>query len=209
MPIRIIGDVHGKYIPYAKICKDAELKGLHTLQIGDMGFNFGHFKHFGLEPDKHFFFGGNHDNYDTIKDCPNNIGDFGLVPGYSDFFFVRGAYSIDKAYRVEGRDWWAEEELDMSLCYKALEEYKSKRPDTMITHDCPDCSRDWMIKHKLSMSSRTINTRTGQILQAMFEYHQPRIWIFGHWHQDVSFDIQGTKFICLDELSHLDLEGKP
>ena len=91
MPIRVIGDVHGKYVPYSKICREAEQKGLHTLQLGDMGFSYGHFKHFGFEPEKHFFFGGNHDNYDTINNYPNNIGDFGQreYPGGS-FFFVRG-----------------------------------------------------------------------------------------------------------------------
>jgi len=166
MPIRIIGDVHGKYIPYAKICKDAELKELHTLQLGDMGFSYGHFKHFGLEPDRHMFFGGNHDNYEVVKECPNNIGDFGLVPGHTDLFFTRGAYSIDKAQRVEGRDWWHEEEMRYGRCLEALDMYGSTKPSIVVTHDCPT-----ELITIVTNSCHKLSTRTGQLLQQMFDSH--------------------------------------
>lgn len=40
----------------------------------------------------------------------------------------------------------------------------------------------------------------------MFEMHQPRIWLFGHWHFDFDGVIDGTRFICLGELSYRDLD---
>lgn len=209
MTTRIISDTHGKYIPYAQIALDADAKGLHTLQIGDMGFSYGHFEHFGLTPDKHRFISGNHDNYTILLDptqCPPHyLGDFGEIPGQPNSFFVRGAFSIDRAFRTEGVDWWAQEELGMADSYMALQAYTLAKPSLMITHDCPDDARDVMIDKGLSILDERIQTRTGQLLQSMFEVHQPKLWIFGHWHQDTSFEINGTKFICLGELSYIDI----
>ena len=35
----------------------------------------------------------------------------------------------------------------------------------------------------------------------MFDLHKPAVWIFGHHHQTISFEFQGTIFQCLTELS--------
>lgn len=207
--LRIISDVHGKYIPYAKIARRAEEEGCATLQLGDFGFSYGSFEHFELSPNKHRFFAGNHDNYEKIGDCPNNLGDFGEVTlGGVTFFFVRGAYSIDRVFRVQGRDWWSEEELSMDKCYQALEQYRLDKPDIVISHDCPDVMRDWLIRHDAGMiGCKPIATRTGQLLQAMYDAHQPERWIFGHWHINVKTIIGRTEFICLGELSTMTIEG--
>jgi hypothetical protein len=74
--------------------------------------------------------GGNHDNYEEwegrfIQQPAHFLGDFGVhkVPSFGEFFFLRGGYSIDKAYRKEGRDWWPGEEVSYSQGMKALEMY--------------------------------------------------------------------------------------
>ena len=39
-----------------------------------------------------------------------------------------------------------------------------------------------------------------QAFAAMFEYHRPDVWIFGHWHRSASAVVDGTRFQCLGEL---------
>jgi predicted phosphodiesterase len=94
--VRIIGDVHGNYQKYLEIIKESE----YSIQIGDLGLNYDFFKKNNVNSNNHVFFGGNHDNYDTINSCNNNLGDFGFKQlGDFKFFFVRGAWSIDNKLR--------------------------------------------------------------------------------------------------------------
>jgi len=207
MTLRIIGDVHGKYKDYVKICQDAEQKGYFTVQIGDHGLSYEHFEHYKLSRNNHRFFAGNHENYYLYNDCPNAMGDYGhLIMGGVEFFFVRGAFSIDKSFRKEGIDWWPTEELSMESCYWALESYKNAKPDIMLSHDCPDEVKDFMVNNGIGiLGKKIIKTRTGQLLQAMFEFHRPKLHIFGHWHKSLTVNIKGTKFICLNELEYIDI----
>jgi predicted phosphodiesterase len=55
------------------------------------------------------------------------------------------------------------------------------------------------------MRYNKFNTRTGLALQAMFEIHQPEVWLFGHWHINKVQKIGATNFICLAELSFIDI----
>ncbi len=209
MSLRIVGDVHGKYLQYAKIARKAKKEGLKTVQLGDMGFSYGHFKHFGLDPEDHSFFGGNHDNYDIYSYSPNALGDYGFVNmGDVEFFFVRGAFSVDKFRRSAGIDWWLNEELTEEEFYEAREVYLQIRPSVMITHDAPDTMRDFMLDNGFVNSiagDKKIFTRTGRQLDLMFQACQPKLWIFGHWHFSCDHKIEGTRFICLSELERFDI----
>ena len=67
-------------------------------------------------------------------------------------------------------------------------------------------------------------SRTNQLLQALYDIHQPKRWIFGHHHVDMMmlYDkgevkmtsqqvVAGTEgdytiFQCLDELSYIDID---
>ena len=40
--------------------------------------------------------------------------------------------------------------------------------------------------------------RTEKTLGEMFKIHQPKLWIFGHWHRKFDQKILGTQFICLN-----------
>lgn len=41
---------------------------------------------------------------------------------------------------------------------------------------------------------------TRNLLQSMFEEHQPKLWLFGHHHRSKRKEINGTEFICVKEL---------
>lgn len=94
--IRIISDVHGKYIGYFNRLDDCE----YSICLGDLGFNYDLLYH--LNHVNHRVLGGNHDNYSTLFDYPGNMGDFGefTLNGITGFF-IRGAFSIDWSWRLQ------------------------------------------------------------------------------------------------------------
>jgi predicted phosphodiesterase len=200
MSVTIIGDVHGKYKRYHEIIRKKD-HHLYTIQIGDFGFNYETLKN--VDPKHHVFIGGNHDNYDIVDSCPNYLGDFGYTVNFNklDFFYYRGAWSIDRIYRTIGIDWWEQEQVSMENFAKAKELYEQIKPDVMLTHDCPES----IISYLLPPNSRIYKNTTGWALQSLFEIHRPKIWIFGHYHVSWSKIINNTEFRCLNELECFDI----
>jgi hypothetical protein len=47
---------------------------------------------------------------------------------------------------------------------------------------------------------RLFNSSTGNLLDAIFEVHQPENWYFGHHHSSEIKKIGNVVFQCLDEL---------
>lgn len=183
----IISDVHGKFPKYWELVKNES----ESLQLGDFGFKNAYEWYEKMNIPQHKILGGNHDYYPR-KDLM--IGDYGLttVKGV-DIFYVRGADSIDKRLRIEGRDWFREEELSIREMNSAIDLYEQIKPDLIVTHDCPQ-----LVMEKLFGYKEKSVTRQG--LQGMFEIHQPSFWIFGHHHLDLNQIINGTNFVCLGEL---------
>lgn len=220
--VRIIADVHGLidtartsgYKPlgrtYLNIAKEAH----YSIQLGDMGFDYTEVEK--LDSSRHVFFGGNHDNYDAIGGCRNCLGDYGVRKlGPMTFFFIRGAYSIDRDSRVSDelatgyKSWWPEEELSYSKGMKAIEAYQKAKPDIMFSHDCPDSIKVYVSKPEVL---KAFNIRedfvssTQRILEACLEIHRPKLWCFGHFHVNWRGIIGGTQFVCMNELRYADWE---
>ena len=215
--MRFIGDVHGKFERYKKIIKTCD----ESIQVGDMGVGFlrnplhdpfgtlnqkylTNPPHYAMTEDgkNHRFIRGNHDNPYVCKKHSQYIQD-GTIE--NDVMFIGGALSIDKQYRTIGVDWWEDEELSVPELNQMIDTYLVAKPRVMICHECPESIADILLhrKEKLDYPSRT-----RQAFQAMFEEHQPELWIFGHWH--LSFDkvINGCRFICLNELEYADVDMK-
>ena len=51
----------------------------------------------------------------------------------------------------------------------------------------------------------SVPSSTSNLLQQMWQLHQPDLWIFGHYHNTRALKAEGTVFICLDELAYIDL----
>jgi hypothetical protein len=191
MPFTAIGDAHGQYDRYVKIARKRDF----TVQIGDLGFKYGCLDN--LDPDRHKVVGGNHDNYPSLVEYPHYMGDYGMASlGGVDFFFYRGAYSIDRQHRTIGIDWWEEEQLKIDDFTKAREIYREAKPDLVLTHDCPE-SIALML---LEPGQNVYQNITGWALQELFNIHQPKKWRFGHWHRSWNMTVDGTEFKCLNEL---------
>lgn len=192
--ITLIGDLHGKYKRYHEIIK----KDCHpySVQLGDFGFDYTIFKN--IDPKNHVFIGGNHDNYDEVESVPNYLGDFGHMVNFNglDFFYYRGAYSIDRQYRTIGIDWWPKEQLGIEKFMEARELYRNIKPDIVLTHDCPESVAPYLLPSGCNLYQNP----TGWALQELFNSHQPKMWLFGHYHLSWNMKINGTDFRCLNEL---------
>lgn len=185
----IIGDVHGRINDYWKLVNT--YKG-SSIQVGDFGFKKQHdwfLKNIDYTRNRINF--GNHDDYSFLHK-PHSLSNWSYDPRI-ELMTVRGAYSIDKAQRTENIDWWANEELNYVEMQDAIDFYNVNKPKIMITHDCPDQVRRYLF----GIVNKSI---TSNGLQSMFEDHQPDLWIFGHHHRRKEEIINGTKFICLEEL---------
>ena len=220
--VRFVGDVHGKLRGYFN--RIADIK--YSIQLGDMGFREEYQvlrANKWLDPTRHKILGGNHDDYLQenglfVNQTEHFLGDSGiyLIPDFGKVFFVRGGRSIDSARRKEGRDWFRQEELNYKEGTEALVKYEEVKPELMISHECPE-----QVIHGMQLAREAKGKRiktwgglpilpssTAMLLQGMFEVHQPKIWLFGHHHQSFNEVIQGTRFICLNELEYVDINTK-
>lgn len=199
----IIWDVHWHHSLYHKLIQWHD----ETIQVWDFGFKQSHEYHReNINAEHHKMLFGNHDDTE-YKYYPHSLGDYGYyqMPSGFTFFFVRWALSIDKEYRLtyesmnDRKIWREDEELTMEEWEKALEEYKEVKPKIMLTHDCPKSVQPIYLSHHHESS------RTNMLLEAMFHYHKPDIWI--HWHHHISEDneVEGTRFICLSELEWVEI----
>lgn len=193
--LTLIGDVHGKYKRYHEIIRKKD-KYPYTVQLGDFGFDYSTLKN--IDPKNHVFIGGNHDNYDIINDIPHYLGDYGYMVNFNgiNFFYYRGAYSIDRQHRTIGIDWWSNEENNIDTFLKARKLYRDIKPDIVLTHDCPE----EVVPLVLDRNHHIYQNITGWALQELFNIHQPKIWRFGHHHKSWRMNINGTDFRCLNEL---------
>lgn len=188
----LIGDVHGNVNSYWKILQKHKKK---SIQLGDFGFKWEHQWHLNtLYSDLHKVCFGNHDDPSFLK-SPHSLGDYSFLEEYS-LMSIRGAFSIDKVVRTEGKDWWPNEEMNYEEMSNCVDFFIKKKPKIVVSHDCPNHVREefFFIKDK----SLTTNA-----MQLMLEFHKPDLWVFGHHHKYHSKTINGTKFICLPELGTL------
>lgn len=200
--IRFIGDVHGKFATYNAIVGRSPYP---TIQVGDMGYGFypyvdGQQKKFVETLANTRFIRGNHDDPAVCATVPGYIRDGAVI---DNMMFVGGGLSIDKADRLIGVDYWADEELSIPEFEKVMDIYAMTRPDIMVTHDAPNSTAAAMF---LNHYKREYPSRTGGYLQAMFAVHQPKLWIFGHWHMNKQYSMWGTNFLCIGELEVMDVD---
>jgi hypothetical protein len=194
LEIRFIGDVHGKFSQYLDIILPDQIQ--NSVQVGDMGVGFHNVTHntmsthphIHMKNGNHRFIRGNHDNPAFCRDPEHSKGMW--IPDgkiENNIMYVGGATSIDKAWRTESVDWWPDEQLSYNDLNVMIDTYMIAKPEIMITHECPDFIADVMLaKYNRRKFEETSATR--QALQAMFQMHKPKLWIFGHWHMNEDFE---------------------
>ena len=208
-----LGDCHGCFDTYWWIIRHMDQgRGRKidcSIQVGDMGiFDDGDSKRLLVSVDKqHRFIRGNHDNPELCNHHPNYLGDYGYAS--SNIFWISGGYSIDRARRTQGIDWWPDEELDTSILRQIIDIYADIKPTIMVSHECPLSIGTYILNKKDGFSPDVprdkIKSKTCQALQAMFDIHKPEIWIFGHYHYYMDQVLDGTRFVGLHEM----IDGPP
>lgn len=207
----VIGDVHGKIKEYEKIAEEAN----YSIQVGDLSIKRANLS---LNSYFHKVVGGNHDRYAKNPDGsfdqpPHYLGDFGTIEN-SNIYFVRGGLSVDKNKRIEGVDWWPEEQLSYQRMKEALQNYWDKKPDFVVSHECPASVSYHVAELTNEEISRYYNvsvpSATAKLLDAMLCIHEPKYWVFGHYHKTNIFKVERRKtvFICLGELEYAVFDSK-
>ena len=178
-----IGDVHGNIAEYQKAIKDIREQDPNaiTIQVGDIG--IGEYDLPQMGP-KDFFIQGNHDSIKACQKHPNFLGKFGYKHGV---FYMGGAAS--KGIGFNG------EELSESELHEAVLLYKHVRPEIVVTHDAPET-----IRGEFGAWGKPKDSRTCKALEEMWQYHNPNVWAFGHFHWGRQDNIEGTEFICVAPL---------
>ncbi|WNL50742.1 metallophosphatase [Ruegeria phage RpAliso] len=212
MTLRLIGDVHAKTLRYRAIAEQAE----ESIQVGDLGMGF-------LIPEqqedlallqeggKHRFIRGNHDDPELCRKSNGWIKD-GHFDADRNMMFIGGAWSIDfdirqsRDRRYGGKTWWPDEEVALCELERIRADFVYFKPDIVITHDCPRSVAKHLFFRPPYDTRNQFRTRTSEALDAMFRDHKPDLWVFGHWHSDERFTYEGTDFVCLNELSYMDIE---
>ena len=206
MSITIVGDIHGRTKTYQKWLRDNLDPTARSIQIGDMGLGFAGV---GLpapgQPalaESHKFFRGNHDSPEKCQAHKNYLGDYGYLEENS-LFWVAGAFSIDRQFRIEGVSWWADEELSYGELGKAIDLYREVKPRFVLSHEAPAIAGAVLLYDQMgpyfAAKGGCLTSRTAQALESMLDIHQPEKWIFGHYHVDKKFYVPklATEFICI------------
>lgn len=209
MKLVCIGDVHGKTHIYQKMLRQ-KYQGVRSVQLGDMGIGF---KGVGLHEMEmnHRWFRGNHDWPEKCRANTNYLGDFGGEPD-TGLFWVAGAQSIDRQFRIEGVTWWPDEEMSYDELGRVFDLYRQVKPRVMLSHETPNKAGEVLLRDLMGgyffAKAGCIRSRTAQALQNMLDEHQPEIWCHGHYHVDKEYTVPGyaTKFVCIAELGTYEVE---
>lgn len=205
--IRIISDIHG-YIPkYHEIKKEAD----YSIQIGDLAFDFSFLDK--INSEKHKFFPGNHCNHDTAYNYPHCLGRYGEfeLNGVTGFF-ISGGFSIDYMYRIKHQmatgkqSWWKQEQLDADEIEDCFQLYTKVKPDFVLSHETPTIVARRIgnpnILREFGFEPVGFTTNTQELLQNLWNFHEPKLWIYGHFHLKSDMQIRDTRFICLPEFGY-------
>lgn len=199
MRILIAGDTHGDRTNVASLLDHAYNNNCSKIMIlGD----FGYFEHIPQYPsfvksisneavksdiDIHWI-KGNHDNHEMLNRlygsnistiAPNVIYHPNCSTWYWDgvkFGSMGGAYSIDKAQRTIGYDWWVEEEISNQDLYNSV---NMGNVDILFSHDCP---LNGNVSDYCDFTLNANSLENARKLQYVVDNVKPYLLFHGHFH---------------------------
>ncbi len=120
----------------------------------------------------------------------------------------KNSFALDENF---GKTLWFEQEgLTGEQMNAAETEYLRVRPKIVLSHDAPtDIARfAWQHARRLSPpNSEAVfrPSRTNAFLARLLGQHATRLWVFGHHHRDWRYREDRTWFVCVGELSYVDI----
>ncbi|ACL42146.1 metallophosphoesterase (plasmid) [Pseudarthrobacter chlorophenolicus A6] len=139
------------------------------------------------------FADGNHDAHPALRALPLNADGFGAISdrllyaprghrwtlGGVRFGALGGAYSIDRGWGTEGRDWFLEE----TVVPEDVAALGTEPLDVLISHDVPagiDLDEGTMdVPEAIERESYIVRS----LLREAVRNTEPRLVFSGHWHQ--------------------------
>lgn len=221
-----IGDIHGEFEELAHRLTVRRIKDSVLVQVGDFGLGFS-----GKEKEELnieslnktlsegnnllYAIRGNHDDPSYFEKW-QKIGNIRLVPDYSvlelegyTVFLAGGAISIDRAIRVQGKNYWKEEEFvfDADRLEVALKEVKNV--DIVVTHTAPTEFWPFKINSLVQAYARRDDNLIFQLarerelhsklLKHLTSKFTPTHWYYGHFHTIADGDYNDLKYLVLGE----------
>lgn len=201
----VAGDWHGDLSIARAVVRTLEEEDVHLLlHVGDLGVRWpgpkkGRFEkrltQLLNDADIEFLFiDGNHDNHKELRelsllaDGTRRLSDRmtylprGVVVERHGIRIggLGGAYSIDRAWRTEGRDVWSH--LEEPTVEEAERLIASAPVGVLLTHDAPANFQD-LEGFALPPDVASAAERTRELLKKTAEALQPTLLFSGHWHQ--------------------------
>lgn len=202
-----VGDIHGDFQALRAVV-DAVLGRLasveRVIQVGDFGFWPRHDPDFGLLSISVplLFIDGNHEDHPSLQsarldapgrvlaDCPALLIPRGYVA--DGVVFMGGGTSIDRSSRLEGEDWFREENLIEAEVARAIGRVRESPVKVMVAHETTagafHCIRrlDWAPVD-----------RNRDLLEELFLAARPLVYVHGHYHFFREYEYLGCRFFSL------------
>ena len=213
--ILLVGDVHGYWSYLNQIIN--KQKPDMVLQVGDFGyfpnFNEHNYNYINGQIKNHnipiYWCDGNHEDHISIRKIMKEKGYLEVAPyvyymkrGHVQelpdgrkVLWIGGAWSVDWQYRVDGRDWFREEELLAERDIDNVFDIKVGDIDIVISHTCPN-------EFIMGYDGEHYDP-SRKVLSFVLDHVKPKLWYFGHWHNTRGGihkynDVNVCKWQCLN-----------
>ena len=201
------GDWHGNTRWAVAAIAQAATYGARTiLHLGDYGYLYSHTFCDAVEQAlaahemQLLFVRGNHDDVDHLDQLPRDPHGHGIVSarvrhlrdgqrvmlGDEVVLALGGAGSIDRAHRLPGASWWADEITPAAVIEQAIADGPA---DIVLAHDCPtgvDLRLDPSFGAFYEDDDPGVLEyceENRERLRVAAEALRPRLWLHGHYHQ--------------------------
>lgn len=213
-----IGDSHGKFDNFNFVVVEA-LKKLNSnnieisdiISVGD----FGYWPKMGLSYSRENLFNnpvkwidGNHEDFQSLSESYlySDSWDCAHIPRGTfedNVFFIGGATSIDKERRIYGHDWFELENISYTDFYKADEVVRNNADsiNVMCAHDSIISAYQYLIGGNKGKHTKDSNA---EALEQLFLIAQPKVYVHGHHHVAMRYQIDATRFVSLDRCDRID-----
>lgn len=221
-----IGDVHGEFHQLAHRLAVRKIRDSVLVQVGDFGVGFYEKvveeenlaklnKTLKAGNNLLYVIRGNHDN-PAYFDKWQKIGNIRFVPDYSvleldgyTVFLAGGAISIDRTSRIQGKNYWKEEEFvfDVERLETSLKEVE--RVDIVVTHNAPAEFWPFQINYLVTAYARRDDELIlhlarerelhSKLLKHLTSKFDPSHWYYGHFHTIEDGEYNGLKYHVLGE----------
>ncbi len=222
MAVYLHGDTHGDFHELIDFIHDYSLtENDAVIVLGDMGLywdKFGKWAEFfignyeAMYKTHIYFIDGNHENFDLLKELPDEEGTpfkkcsehIHYIPrgtvftmGGKTILACGGADSVDKNTRTNRYDWWADEQITNDDIEKCINNSKGKDIDIIISHCCPYSIFDrysYILITLFGIDQSKVDHTSEYQLDKLVNEVEFKKYYFGHYHVDRQLN---EKYTCL------------